>query len=45
MGLIHICLHACLCVQLTAETLDGVTELPDTQTALQTDVKETYLPY
>ena len=26
----------------SAETLDGVAELPDTQTALQTDVKEIY---
>ena len=36
-------MYACLCVHGTAETLDGVAELPDTQTALvQTDVKETY---
>ena len=42
IGLIHVCLYACLCVHLTAETLDGVAELSDTQTALQTDVKETY---
>ena len=25
--------------------LDGVAELPDTRTALQTDVKQTYLPH
>ena len=42
MDLIHICLHACLCVHGTAETLDGVAELPDTQTTRTTDVKETY---
>ena len=42
IGLLHIGLYACLCVHGTAETLDGVAELPDTQTALQTDVKETY---
>ena len=42
ISLIHVCLYACLCVHLAAETLDSVAELPDTQMALQTDVKETY---
>ena len=42
IGLIHICLYPCLCVHGTAETLDGVSELPDTQAAQQTDMKETY---
>ena len=40
--LILVCLYHSLCVYGTAETLDGVAELPDTQTAQQTDVKETY---
>ena len=42
IGLIQVCLYACLYVFGTAETLDGVAELPDTQTAQQTDTKETY---
>ena len=37
-GLIQVCLYACLCVHGVAETLDGVAELPGTQTAQQTDV-------
>ena len=39
MGLIHVCLYA---VHGTAEMVDGVAELPDTQTSQQTGVKETY---
>ena len=40
----HSCyLYACLCVHGRAETLDGVAELPNTQTAQQTDVSETNL--
>ena len=39
---IHICLYCCLYVHGTAETPDGVAELPDTQTTQQTDVNETY---
>ena len=31
-----------MCVHGTAETLDGVFELPDTQTTKQTDVNETH---
>ena len=42
ISLIHVCLYPCLCVHGTAEKLDGVAELPDTQTAQQTDMKETY---
>ena len=34
--------YVCLCVHDTAEPLDGVHELPDTQTVQQTDVNETY---
>ena len=37
---IHICLYGCLCVHETAATLDGVAELPGTQTSQQTDVNE-----
>ena len=44
MTLLHVCLYVCLCVHDTAEPLDGVQELPDTQTAQQTDVNETYSP-
>ena len=33
-----------MCVHETAEPLDGMHELPDTQTAQQTDVNETYSP-
>ena len=44
ISLPHVCLYVCLCVHETAEPLDGVHELPDTQTAQQTDVIETYLP-
>ena len=40
IGLIHICLYGCLCVHETAATLDGVAELPGTQTSQQTDVNE-----
>ena len=43
MSLLHVCLYVCLCVHDTAEPLDGVHELPDTQTAQQTDVNETYI--
>ena len=32
-----------VCVHDTAESPDGVAELPDTQTQQQTDVNETYL--
>ena len=35
-------MYHCLSVHGTAEMLDGVAELPDTQTAQQTDVKDTY---
>ena len=42
ISLIHICLYVCSCVHGTAEPLDGVDELPDTQTSQQTDVNETY---
>ena len=42
IGLIHSCLYGCLCVHETADPLDGVAELPDTQTSLQTDVNATY---
>ena len=49
MSLPHVCLYVCLCVNGTAETLDGVEEWPDTQTSQQTDVNETYsqfkMPY
>ena len=38
MGLIH----SCLCVHETADTIDGVAELPDTQISLQTGVNATY---
>ena len=31
-----------MCIHGTAELLDGVAELPDTQTSQQTDVNETY---
>ena len=49
IGVIHICLYGCLCVHETAATLDGVAELPGTQTSQQTDVNEchslsTYVP-
>ena len=42
MSLPDVCLYVCSCVHGTAETLDGVEELPDTQTSQQTDVIETY---
>ena len=42
IGPIHSCLYGCLCVYETANTIDGIAELPDTQTSLQTDVDETY---
>ena len=42
ISLLYVCLYVCLCVHETAEPLDGVHELPDTQTAQQTDVNETY---
>ena len=42
MSLPHVCLYVCSCVHETAETLDGVKEWPDTQTAQQTDVNDTY---
>ena len=35
-------LYVCLCVHGTAEPVDGVAELPDTQTSQQTDMNETY---
>ena len=46
MSLLHVCLYICLCVHDhdTAEPLYGMQELPDTQTAQQTNVIETYLP-
>ena len=34
-------IHNSLCVHGTAEILDGVAKLPDTQTSQQTDVNET----
>ena len=34
-----------MCIHGTAELLDGVAELPDTQTSQQTDVNETYYVY
>ena len=43
MSLSHICLYVCLCVQNSAELIDGVAELPDKQTLQQTDVNETHL--
>ena len=42
IGLIHYCLYGCLCVHETADTLDGVGELTDTKTSLQTGVNSTY---
>ena len=52
IDLIHVCLHGCLCIHGTAETLDGIVELPCTQTEMssiwmsyikhQSDVK--YVP-
>ena len=41
MSLPHVCLYVCVCVHGTAEPLDGVVELPDTQTSQQTNVNET----
>ena len=40
--LVIVLIHVCLYVHGTAETPDGVAELPDTQTAHQTDIKGTY---
>ena len=33
INLHHLCLYVCLCVHGTAELLDGMAELPDTQTS------------
>ena len=40
ISLLHVLVSSC--VHGTAEPLDGVAELPDTQTSPQTDVNETY---
>ena len=37
-------INHCLCFHETAETLDGVAELPDTETAQPTDVKCAEIP-
>ena len=42
MSLLHVCLYICLCVHGTAEPLNDVPELPDTQMLQQTDVNETH---
>ena len=42
LGLIHICLCGYMCVHGTAETLDGVVELPTSQASQQSDVNETH---
>ena len=43
MSLPHVCLYVCSCVHGTAEPLDGMPELPDTQTSQQTAVNATHL--
>ena len=44
ISLLHVCLYVCSCFHGTAEPLDGVAELPDTQTSQQTDVNGSYWP-
>ena len=41
MSLPHVCLYVCSCVHDSAEPIDGVAELPYTQTSQQIDVNET----
>ena len=38
MSLPHVCLYVCSCVHDSAEPIDGVAELPYTQTSQQIDV-------